>query len=92
MTMMIVLKGVPNIMKLFSFLAKDDIVQVCISDQDFRKGNVDDGGNEVGYFLHSIGIRYQQNFTAAQTKKVEFKFSHTVRARVYGYDLVLTIF
>ena len=69
MTMMIVLKGLPIIMKLFRCLAKYDIVQFCISDQYFRKGNDDDGSNEVGYFLHFLGIRYQQNFTAAQKKK-----------------------
>ena len=52
-------------------LTKDDILQLYISDDDFRSSNA---GVEIGLIFYVSDIQYQQNFTASQPIKVEFKF------------------
>ena len=83
---MMIIPECPN-KEAFSGLKKDDIPQPYISDQDFWSSNKD---NDVGYDLYVFDIRHQKNFTAAETIKVEFKFSAYVPAGVYGYVSVLT--
>ena len=69
-------------------LTKDDIPKPYISDHDFRSSNVRVA--DVGYNLYVFDIRYQQNFTASQPIKVEFKFDGVVPNVINGYALVLT--
>ena len=71
----------------FRGLTKDDILQPCISDHDFRSYNED---IDVGYILYVFDIRYQENVTAVQIIEVEFRFDGVVPANNNGYPLVLT--
>ena len=79
-------RGYAQIKEVFKALTKDDILQPYISDDDFRlsNGRVD----VIGYNLHVFDIRYQQNFTASQPNKVEFKFDGVVTNHTNGYALV----
>ena len=72
----------------FRALTKDDILQPCISDDDFRSSNA--GVVELGFNLYVLDIRYQQNFPAPQPIKVEFIYVGVVPNDVNGYALVLT--
>ena len=80
-------QGYAQIKEAFRALTKDDKLQPYISEHDFRLSN---GGNDIGYNIHSFDIRYPKNFESAQPIKVEFKFAGVVPAGIYGYALVLT--
>ena len=73
----------------FRASTKDDILQPYITDDDFRYSNA--GVVELDYNLYVFDIRYQQNFTASQPIRVEFKFDGVFPNDVNGYALVLTI-
>ena len=81
-------QGYAQIKEAFRASTKDDILQTYISDNDFRSSNV--RADDVGYNLYVFDIRYQQNFTASQPIKLEFKFDGIVLNDVNGYALVLT--
>ena len=81
-------QGYGQIKEVFRALTKDDILQRYISDHDFRSSNV--RADDVGYNLYVFDIRYQQNFTASQQIKTEFKIDWVVPNDVNGYALVLT--
>ena len=68
-------------------LTTDDILQPYISDDDFRSSNV--RADDIGYDLYVFDIGYQQNFTASQPIKVEFKFDGVVPNDINGYAWVL---
>ena len=72
----------------FRALTKDEILKPYISDHDFRSSDV--RADDVCYNLHVFDVRYQQNFTASQPIKVEFKLDGVVPSDVNGYALVLT--
>ena len=80
-------QGYGLIKEAFKALAKDDILQPYISEDDFRSSNE---GNNIGYNIYAFDIRYQKNFENAQPVKVEFKFSENIGVGIYGYALVLT--
>ena len=80
-------QGYGQIKEAFKALTKDDILQPYISEDDFRSSNE---GNNIGYNIYALDIRYQKNFENAQPVKVEFKFSENIPAGIYGYALVLT--
>ena len=71
----------------FRALTKDDILQPYTSDDDSRSPNV--RVDDVGYNLYVFDITYQQNFTASQPTKVEFKFDGVVPNDINAYALVL---
>ena len=75
-------------MEIFRALTEDEILQLHLSDDDFRSSNA--GVVELGFNLYVFDIRYQPNFTAAQPTKVEFEFDGVVPNDVKGYALVLT--
>ena len=77
-----------QIKEAFKALTKDDILQPYISEEDFRTSKV--RAADVGYNLYLFDIRYQKNYTASQSIKVEFKFDGFVPNDVNGYALVLT--
>ena len=79
-------QGYGHIREAFKGLTKDDILQLYISDNDFRSSNIN---NEIGYNLYVFDIKYQKNLENAQPIKVEFKFSENNDAGVYDYALVL---
>ena len=81
-------QGYHQIKEAFKALAKDDILQPYISEEDFRTSNV--RAADVGYNLYVFDIRYQKNYTASQPIKVEFKIDGVVPNCVNGYALVLT--
>ena len=80
-------QGYGQIKEAFRALAKDDILQPYICEDDFRSSNE---SNNIGYNIYAFDIRYQKNFENAQPVKVEFKFSENNPAGIYGYALVLT--
>ena len=65
----------------FRALTKDEILQPYKSDQDFRI--------DIGYKLYVFDIRHQENFTAAQPIKEQFRFDGVVPSNKNGYALVL---
>ena len=69
-------QGYSQIKEALRALTKDSIVQPYISDDDFRSSNV--RADDVGYNLYVFDTRYQQNFTASQPNKVEFKIDGVV--------------
>ena len=75
-----------QIKKAFRALTKDDLLQLYISDNDFRSSN---NINDIRYNLYVFDIRYQKSLEKAQPIKVEFKFSENVPAGIYRYALVL---
>ena len=81
-------QGISQIKEAFRALTKDDILQPYIPDDDLRSSNV--WSDDVGYNLYVLDLRYQQNFTAFQPIKVEFKFDGVVPNDINGYALVLT--
>ena len=80
-------QGYGQIKEAFRALTKDDILLPYITEDDFRSSNE---GNNIGYNIFALDIRYQKNFENAQPVKVEFKFSENIDAGIYGYALVLT--
>ena len=80
-------QGYGQIKEAFRALTKDDILQIFISEDDFRSSKE---GKNIGYNLYAFELRYQKNFENAQPVKVEFKFSEKIPAGIYGYALVLT--
>ena len=78
-----------QIKEVFRALTKDDILQPYISDNDFRSSNV--RVDVLGYNLFVFDKRYQQNFTASQPVKVEFKFDRVDPNDVNGHVLLLTL-
>ena len=80
-------QGYGEIQQAFKSLVKDDILQPYISDHDFRSSN---DGNNIGYNLYIFDVRYQKNLEAAQSIKVEFRFSENIPENtINGYALVL---
>ena len=80
--------GYHQIKEAFRALTKDDILQPCISEADFRGSNV--AVNDIGYKLYVFDIRYQKKITNSQPIKVEFKFEGVIPNDINGYALVLT--
>ena len=80
-------QGYSQIKEAFRAVTKDGILEPYVSDDDFRSWNA--GVVELGCNLYVFDIRYQQNFTASQPIKVEFKFDGVVPNDVIGYALVL---
>ena len=80
-------QGYGKIIEAFKALTKDSILQLYISEGDFRSPN---DGEIICYNIHSLDIRYQKCLESAQPNKVEFKFSENIPAGIYGYALVLT--
>ena len=72
----------------FGALTKYDTLKPYISDQVFRSSNV--RVDDVGYDLYVFDIQYQQNFSASQPIKVEFKVDGVVPKDINEYALVLT--
>ena len=54
-------QGYIQIKEAFEAVTKDDVLQLYLSEQDFRTSNV--RANDVGYNLYLFDIRYQKNFT-----------------------------
>ena len=81
-------QGYSQIKEAFRALRKDDILEPCIGDDNFRTSNV--RADDVGYNLHVFDKSYQKNFTNSQPIKVEFKFNGVVPNEINGYALVLT--
>ena len=52
-------QGYHQIKEAFKALTKDDILQPCISDDNFRTSNV--RAHDVGYIIYFFDIRYQKN-------------------------------
>ena len=80
-------QGYGQIEEAFRALTKDNILQLCITEDDFRSSN---DGENIGYNIHAFDIRYQKNFEIGQSVKTQFKFDGIVPAGVYGNALVLT--
>ena len=72
-------------------LTKDDIIQlyIYIYDHDFRSSIA--RVNVVGYNLEVFDIRVQQNFTASQPIKLEFKIDEVVPNDINGYALTIKL-
>ena len=70
-------QGYGQIKEAFRAITKDDILQPYISEDDFRSSNE---GNNIGYNIHALDIRYHKNFESAQPVKVEPKFSENIPA------------
>ena len=83
-------QGYGQIKEVFKALTKDNILQPYVSEDDFRSSDVGDGGNEIGYNILALDIRYQKKYESGQSVKVEFKFDGVVPAGIYGYALVFT--
>ena len=81
-------QGYGHMKELFRALTKDDIFQAYISNDNFRTLNV--RVDDVRYNSYVFDIRYQQNCTASQPIKVEFKFNGVVPNDINGFVLVLT--
>ena len=80
-------QGYGLIKEAFKALTKDNLLQPCISEHDFRSSN---DGNIFGYNIYAFDIRFQKNFESSQPIKIEFKFDEVIPAGIYGYALVLT--
>ena len=61
-------QGYAQLKEAFRGLTKDDILQLYITDDDFRSSNT--WVLEIGYNIFVFDIRYQQIFTASQPFKV----------------------
>ena len=81
-------KGYGQTKEVVRALTKDDSLQPYISDNAFRPSNI--RFDDIGYNLYVFDIRYQQNFTASQPIKVEFKIDGVVPYDINGYVFVLT--
>ena len=82
--MMIIVKVTDKKKEAFEALTKDDIIQPYISEDDFRSS---DDGDNIGYNIHALDIRYQKIFENGQSVNVEFKFDGVIPAGIYGYAL-----
>ena len=80
-------QGYGQIKQTFKALTKDNILQLYISELDFRSSNDD---NDIGYNIYAFDIGYQKSFKSSQPIKIEFKFDVVIPAGIYGYALVLT--
>ena len=78
--------GYGKIEESFRAPTKDDIVKPYIPEHDFRSFNDD---NIIGYSLYVFDIRYQKKLDSAPPMKLDFYFSKSVPAGIYGYGLVL---
>ena len=72
----------------FRSLTKDDILQLYLSNQDWKSSNA--GVDDVGCYLYVFGMRYRTNFTVAQPVKIKFNIDEVVLADFNGYALILT--
>ena len=81
-------QGYHQIKEAFKALTKHDILQLYISEDNFRSSNV--ATIDVGYKIYVFDIRYQKDYTASQPIKVEYIFDGVVFINVNGYALVLT--
>ena len=54
-------QGYGHMKEAFRALTKNNILQPYIFENDFRSSN---GGNDVGYNIHSFDINYQKIFKA----------------------------
>ena len=70
----------------FRALTKDDVLNLYLSDNEFRSSTT---GNDIGYIFYVFNIRYQKYLENAQPTKVHFKFSENVPAGLFGYALVI---
>ena len=68
--------------EVFRSLAKDDILQTFISDDDFRSSNA--GVVEVGCIFYVFNDRYQQKLKTLPTIKAEFEFDGVVSKDING--------
>ena len=75
----------------FGYLAKDNILQPCITQKHFIASNNYPDGNP-GYFLYVFDIRHHHEYSSAQPIKVTFDFRLAVLAAInlIGYALLLT--
>ena len=80
-------QGYGQIKEAFRALTKDDVLQPCISLENFQSSNV--RSDDVGYNLYVFAIRYQQNSTASQPIKLEIKTEGVVPNDIKEYALVL---
>ena len=80
-------QGYGQIKEAFRALTKDNILQPCISEDDFGSSNE---ANIFGFLIHAFDIRYQKKFENAQPVKVEIKFDGVIPAGIYGHSLVMT--
>ena len=78
-----------QVMEALGASTKHDILQSIISDDDFRSSNIK--ADDVCYNFYVFDIRYQQNFTASRTIKIDFSFDGVFLNNISGYALVLTI-
>ena len=81
-------QGYHQINEAFKALAKVDIPQPYISEEDFRTSIF--RAKDVGYNLYVFDIRYQKKYTASQPINVVFKFNGVVPNDIKGDALVLT--
>ena len=79
-------QGYAQIKEIFRALTKVDILQLYLTDDNFRSSNA--RVVEVGYKLYVFDIRYQQSFTASQPVKVEIKFDGVVLNDTNGFASV----
>ena len=71
----------------FKILRKNNILHPYITEDVFRSSNE---GNNIGYIIYALDIRYQKKFENAQPVKIEIKFSENIPSGIFGYALVLT--
>ena len=79
--------GYAQIKETFKALAKDNILQPYISENNFRLSNDD---NDVGFIIYAFDIRYQEKLQSSQPIEVEFIFDGVIPGGIYGYALVST--
>ena len=79
-------QGYSQINETFKALAKGNILQPYISENDFISSYND---NDVGYKIYAFDIRYQKNFQSSQPIEEKFKHDGVIPAAIYGYALVL---
>ena len=65
-------QGYSEVKEAFRALTNDNILQLYLSEDDFRSSN---DGDEIGYNIHIFDTRYRKNFESARAIQVEFKFS-----------------
>ena len=73
-------QGDHQIKEALKALIRDDILQLYISENDFRSSN---DGDDVGYNIHAFHKRYQKNFESTQPIKVEFKLEGVTPGGIY---------
>ena len=60
-------QGYGGIKEAFKALTKDNILQLYISEDDFRS---DINGDNIGYNMHIFDIRYQKSYQSGQSVKI----------------------